>query len=451
METTLRGRVSRGRYVVFMVGVWLAALVGAFENTGLGPSYPDILAHFGNAGDISLFSTIFMVGCFLSAMLASRYISRRTVAQIFVAFTLVQVAGLVICRLASSLALFLFGRFVQGVGEGIIVASVFYCLSAFLPKGRMRKMGYASVSVAWLIASLSSPSLYAVLSAPEWKAILSILIGVSILSCVCLVLGRVPVAPREDEAQGKSKVSVGSVVQVILVAVVLFAYSQFANLLHSPGLASVVGILVLSILLYGSFNSRSVLRIDSSIRGLLFVRAVVSGLYASGMAFVSLLMIWAFGASTTAIALAMSVAAIGWTTGSVFQANLRATSRRQLSLGLAALGGGLALVLVGVLAKEMVPLFLGAFTSGLGIGVATNALPVFVTDSVADNDLAESLTGLEVADTVTTTVALTVLGVLITQALASPETALWVGVIYGALVACAFVSSLMIARMTFRH
>jgi hypothetical protein len=85
------------------------------------------------------------------------------------------------------------------------------------------------------------------------------------------------------------------------------------------------------------------------------------------------------------------------------------------------------------------------FLAGVGIGTATNALPGFVASAVHESELAESLTGLEIMDTVATTVVLVAVGAVLsastgTSGANAALVAVYIGLSVSALLAAIWIS-----------
>lgn len=449
MSTTERFRPGAPT-VLLLLAVWMAMFAGAFENTGMKPSYPSLLQELGEGVDISVFSTIFMVGGFVSAMLLARYIQKERAVPLFLIFTGIQTVGLVLCFFSTSLPMFLLGRLVQGTGEGVVVACVFFCISTLLPAGKPRSLGYASISVAWLTSSLLTPAFYWAIPVATWRFVIAVLIAICVASAILAFLGRRAMTTQGSSpsaSKTKRPLAGSTVLQVLLLAVVLFIFSQFAGRIPNAVVACAIGTLVLSVVIFSTFRSgKGLLTIRQEVRRFVFVRAVVSAVYSAGLSFASIALIIGADSSSVRIAIVTSLAAVGWTTGSILQSRLRARAGNQLGGGLGALAIGLIGFIAAVLLGQDWVGGFGLFLAGVGIGVASNALPGFVSEAVEESELAESLTGLEIVDTVATTVVLVAVGAILAANAGSPSEQPALLAIYGLLAAAAIAAAVWIFR-----
>jgi len=413
---------------VFFVGIWLAAFTGAFEATGLGPSFPLVARELSGSADVSPYITSFTAVSFASAVGLGGFLRRANYTKWFLAATLIQVLGLVVCAFSTSQFSFIAGRSLQGFGEGLLTVAIFYGLVEFNGQPKQRAVGLASVSVAWLSASAVSPLVYWLVPIDTWRLVFWLLVGTSVSSAFLVLTGRPSLArhqslsmwPDRGAGQVRGLLTLGT------VTVIVFAFSQGATLLGNPVLVVLFGVGSLLgsawLLLSGKLSlriTRSRAMIDA-----LVTRGAVSSVYAVTMTFLPVVVYAQFSASPTQTAVVTALGAVGWTTGAFLQTRMTALRADvQLNLGLVGLAAGLVVIGIAVVAGGPLPLVVaGAFSAGTGTGIATNSLPAFISELSSFDRTSSDLSAAESVDTISTTVLIAGLGCLLSPSLSSSST-----------------------------
>jgi MFS family permease len=98
-------------------GVYVAAFVGAYENLGLGAVMPSIAVELDHSYDITVYVTAFTTLSFISTIVVGGRLTRQNFLTLFTLLTVVQLSGLLLCRLATGNVQFLVGRALQGAGD----------------------------------------------------------------------------------------------------------------------------------------------------------------------------------------------------------------------------------------------------------------------------------------------------------------------------------------------
>lgn len=141
-----------------IVGVLLAMLLAALDQTIVAPAIPTIGAELGDAGFLSwIVSAYFLTATAVTPLygkLSDIHGRRRT---LFLAISIF-LAGSVVCALAASLPMLIAGRAIQGLGGGGLMAIAQTVIGDLVPpKERGRFSVY--ISATWATASIAGPIL----------------------------------------------------------------------------------------------------------------------------------------------------------------------------------------------------------------------------------------------------------------------------------------------------
>jgi MFS family permease len=407
-------------------GVYVAAFVGAYENLGLGAVMPSIAVELDHSYDITVYVTAFTTLSFISTIVVGGRLTRQNFLTLFTLLTVVQVSGLLLCRLATGNVQFLVGRALQGAGEGGLTVGIVFALTQLVRDGRRRQTALAGISVAWLSASALTPAVLMMLPERQaWRATMDILIVLASLSVLLLWAGRA-VAPhgtevavgKEGNGEAGEQVKLTGTLLLAGAAVAVGAFSQTIALIPWKGAAAVTGLLLGAALTIGSLQGRlqGTRRIrDMSLLCALGIRAVVSTVYFTSLAFVPVVLSVIYRMSATAIGVLVATASVGWTCGAFLQSRLKDLSAaRQLGVGLWLIGAMIALLAVAF------HLRLGAWgcapqllVAGVGAGITNNALYGFISGTPALRGVSSVLSTAESIDTIWSTITISMVGVFV--------------------------------------
>jgi hypothetical protein len=145
------------------------------------------------------------------------------------------------------------------------------------------------------------------------------------------------------------------------------------------------------------------------------IRAVVSTVYFTSLAFVPVVLSVIYRMSATAIGVLVATASVGWTCGAFLQSRLKDLSAaRQLGVGLWLIGAMVALLAVAF------HLRLGAWgcapqllVAGVGAGITNNALYGFISGTPALRGVSSVLSTAESIDTIWSTITISMVGVFV--------------------------------------
>ena len=141
-----------------VIGVLVAMMLAALDQTIVAPALPTIGASLGDADFLSwIISVYLLTGTAVTPLygkLSDIHGRRPAVTLALAVFTI----GSIICALAPSMPVIIFGRAVQGLGGGGLVALAQTVIADVVPpRDRSRYVVY--ISTVWATSSVAGPIL----------------------------------------------------------------------------------------------------------------------------------------------------------------------------------------------------------------------------------------------------------------------------------------------------
>ncbi|MBH9552019.1 MFS transporter [Inhella gelatinilytica] len=316
--------------------------------------------------------------------------------------------GLLVAGLAPQMGWLSAGRAVQGLGVGMLAVALYAGMGRVLPAALHPKL-FAALAAAWVVPGLIGPWVAAqMVSLWGWR---SVFLGVALLLLptawmLLPALRRVPVL----QEGARAAVALPWAVVAALSALALHGMEQIGPWAWLGLLALVPA--AARLLPAGSLTAQPGLPAVIALRG------VMAASFFSAEAFIPLFLNQEAGWSLAEGGLALSAAAVTWSTGSAIQARLHGEPARRtgLRVGLALLVAGQALLAGPLLAGGPAGwVVVGWAVAGLGVGLAWPMLSVLTLALSAPAEQGRNSSALQLADALTTTVALAAAGAFFAQ------------------------------------
>jgi EmrB/QacA subfamily drug resistance transporter len=182
-----------------VLGIMLAMFLGALDQTIVATALPTIGRRLGDFGDLSWVVTAYLLTATavtpLYGKLSDIHGRRATMLTAIVLF----MAGSLACALATSMQALIWGRALQGMGGGGLVALAQTIIADIVsPRERGRYQGY--IGAVFATSSVGGPVLGGFLTQHlDWSLIfwINIPLGFAALGMTASVLNRVPFHPRK--------------------------------------------------------------------------------------------------------------------------------------------------------------------------------------------------------------------------------------------------------------
>jgi MFS family permease len=326
--------------------------------------------------------------------------------------------GLVVSGTATTMGQFVAGRFIQGLGSGLIITAIYVVIGQAYPE-QLRPPLFAATSSAWVVPSLVGPAVSGALAQHvTWRLVFLGLLPFSIAGGLLLV----PVLRRlhrPDPATVRRRNRLG---YALAVAAGVAALEQAGQHLSptSAGVAA-AGLIVLvgglrRLLPPGTFRVRPGVPAPVALRGLL--AGAFFGVEAALP--LSLSVQHHFGATVAGLPLAIS--GLSWATGSWWQGSVDDSAGPGPRIALIRAGFVLVAVGAGGIALASLPAlpgwlaFPGWLCSGLGAGFAMSSVSVLLLKYTTDADRGADSAALQLSDATSSALTTGVAGVLVATA-----------------------------------
>jgi MFS family permease len=309
---------------------------------------------------------------------------RRGPGRALAVGTLLFAAGMVVSGVATGMPMVIAGRAIQGFGSGALGSVVYAAIArAYDPSARPRMI--ALVSSAWVVPGLIGPALAGVVTdSIGWRFVfLGIVPPVLVMgAAVYPQLARLaPVERSTAPARDDRRRALDAVQLAIASTMVLAALSIGSPL---PAVALLGGGLWLGLTALRHLLPPGSLRLARGRPSVMVAMFAVAFAFFGTEAFVPLTVVEVRGGTVTLGGIALSAAAVTWTSGSWLQARAAAAGIRRTVVvaGAALIGVGIGITALVLLpAAPVLVAAAGWAVAGLGMGLAFSMLTLLALET----------------------------------------------------------------------
>lgn len=422
--------------------------LAAFESIAVATAMPIIARDLHALGVYSwgfnAYICASLVGMVLSGLLCDRGRLREVTGGAIILFA----AGAVVAGLAPTMAVLVAGRAVQGFAGGAIVVAVYVVMARAFPT-EIRPRAFVLLSAAWVVPSLVGPAVAGVV-AEQWSwRVVFLVVPLLVIGPSLVIL---PVLRTLSVVDGMPAPGARRRLGWALVAAAALALTQDGLLRWDwPGaLETIVGLTTL-VIAARILLPRGALRLARGLPTTVVMRGIAAWAYFAAEAFIPLAMVEQRNLSASAAGLALSIAAIGWLTGSWSQGRLPATTDRprmvRWAMLLVAVSiASLPLALIPTVPWWIVIISFALGAVGMGLTFPTLAVLVFSLSPTAEQGVNSS--ALQICDSMACVLGIGIAGAVLAAAVAGGgPTAVTFTLIWGACALVALGGSLAAPRM----
>jgi len=408
----VQGAVRR-REKVTLAGVVLVISVAAFEAIAVATTMPTVAHSLHGVNAFGWAFTAYLLADIVGLVDAGARSDRRGPASSLVGGLALFAVGLVVDGLAPTMPVFLVGRVLQGYGAGALIVAVYVLVARVFPEERRPRV-FAAMSAAWVVPALVGPAFAGGVTATVgWRWVF---LGIAPLAA----LGAVMLLPVVRTAGGGSEEHVrrlstgGAVVLAGGLAVAQASGQRIAW--WSPLL--LIGALLMAWLPLRRFLPAGTMRLRAGLPTVIVLRGIYSIAFFGAEAYLPLTLTKLHAGSPATVGIPLTLAAIGWATGSWLQGRPQRPDQEAL------LRNGF--LIVGVAVAALVVVTFGAVSmwvatpiwmlAGFGMGLGYPTVSLVVLRLSPEHEQGANSAGLQVCDVIGGIVGVAIAATLVTAA-----------------------------------
>jgi MFS family permease len=356
------------------VGLCTAVVAVAFEAISVATAMPAAARELDGLDLYAWAFSVFLIGQLFATVAAGRLSDTMGAARPMTGGIVLFAVGLVVAATAATMEVLIVGRFLQGLGAGVVGVAM-YVVIAQVYDERQRPAMFSYISAAWVVPSFVGPAVAAWLThhldwrAVFWAVLPVLAVGAAMMLPPVLRAAKSP-APRDASAAPAAALWAAGLAAVGAAAVQLAGQ-------RLSSLGAVIGLVGLGLVAVSLPNLMppGFFRFGRGLPPVITVRALISGAFFGAEAFVPLMLVEQRHLSLLVAGSTLTAGALGWSAGAWLQSLRRLPLRRDQVVVLGALCVLLGVGLVAAVAWWR--LWVGVvavawFFAGIGMGLATS-------------------------------------------------------------------------------
>ena len=370
MNTGSRSEGTTG----LLVGLLLAVFAIAFQMIGVAAALPEAMRSLDAVALYPWAFSMTVTGMLTAILVAGRHCDRHgPLVSMGLGFG-AMLLGLTAGSLATDVWLLLTARLVQGLGAGAINLTLYVVIALAFPAGR-RPAVLAMLSFCWVLPAFLGPPISAALVAVNWRLNFAATIPL-LLIAAALTWPHLKALQERSEPDSDAPGTVWWAVAAVAGAPALLQLAG-QGLGHWSLLAAAAGLAALGLGIPKVLPPRA-RALRNGLGPINASRAVQTGVFYAGEAFLLLGLQNLKGLDTLQAGLALTIGSLGWSLGSWLQSRIRLRRDRIITTGTCLVALGMAGITV-FLTWVGVPLWIGvaAWTlAGCGMGLTVSSTAV---------------------------------------------------------------------------
>jgi len=409
-------------------GLVLTVTLVAFEALAVSTIMPVVAQDLGGLELYGWVFTSFMLASLIGIVVAGALIDKRGLGLPYAAGLGLFAIGLVIGGLAPSMEVLVVGRFIQGLGAGVVPPVAYVAIGRSLPE-LLRPRMFATLSTAWVLPGVMGPAIAGVVADLfDWRLVflgLLPLLGIAAaLSFRSVAAIKAPTGAGDGEAVASASMRRRLPLALAVAAgtgLVLAGMTSGETLLTIAGIG--VGLLI-GLPAIVRLTPPGTLRAARGLPTAVLLRGMLTFAFFGVDAYIALALVDGRGLSATQAGISLTAATITWTAGSWVQARYasRISPERFIGIGLPIVVVGLtsfAAVLHPAVSPWMsIPTIAIA---GFGMGLAYSPTTLIVLRRAAPAEQGSASAALSLADSLGTALGTGVTGAFVAAAVRAGE------------------------------
>lgn len=437
------------------VGLVAVVTLVAFESLAVTTILPDVEADLGGIAWYGWVTTAFFLGTMIGIVFAGEQADRRGAGPPYLLGLILFAVGLLIGGLAPGMPVLVAGRFVQGLGAGVVPAIGYVAIGRAFAVAERPRM-FAILSTAWVVPGLVGPVMAErIADGVGWRWVFLGLLPLVAVAGAIVLPAMMRLSPVAAPPAGRVPLMRRRLVEAARVAagaaLVVAGLTADRRLLVPAAIAGVaVGLGPLARL-----TPPGTLRAARGLPAVIASRGVLTFAFFGVDAFIPFALTNGRGTSTLAGSVAVTMVTVSWTSAAWIQDRwiTRLGEARFVRAGFTSLATGVAVVAVGCV-PDLAPFWtihIGGVLAGFGMGLAYAAHAQLALRSTEERSVGATTASLQLSDNLGVALGTGAVGAIVTF---GDETG-WlagdaVAVALTLPLAAAFVGSLLASRLP-RH
>lgn len=304
------------------VGAFALIFLGAFETLAVTTIMPAISRDLDGQSLYSVAFSSTLAASVIGMVLAGRWSDRTGPARPLIVAMAVFTVGLLVAGAAGTMGIFIVGRFLQGLGSGALIVSLYVVVARLYPSVLHPKI-FGLFASAWVLPSLIGPPLAGVVAEQvSWHwvffGVVVLVAGAAgaILPAIRLLLSQ-PVA-----ATGQTS-SRGAVVWSLVVALAIMGISLGGEREGVFAWPLALGAFAIAIVALRPLLPTGALVFRRGLPATIMLRGLFAGAFFSTEVYLPYLLNERYGLPAWLAGLILTVGAVSWAAGSALQGRLR--------------------------------------------------------------------------------------------------------------------------------
>lgn len=377
-----------------LAGLVLVITVVAFEAMAVATAMPTVARSLHGLNLFGWSFTAYLLADIVGLVDAGARVDRQGPAPSLVGGLALFSAGLVVDGIAPDMPVFLLGRVLQGLGGGALIVAVYVVVARVFPEERRGKV-FAAMSGAWVVPSLVGPAFAgAVTATAGWRWVF---LGIAPLAALGAVL-LLPVVRATGGGTGERERRLGTFGGLLLAGGLALAQTAGQRLDRTAPVLLVAGVVMLAVPLRRLLPSGS-LRLRPGLPTVVLLRGVFSIGFFGAEAYLPLTLTRLHHGSPATVGIPLSLAAIGWASGSWWQGRGATPQQTLLRRGFLLVGLGVGALVV--LTAASVSMWVAApiwTVAGFGMGLGYPTVSMLTLRLSPEREQGANTAALQVCD-----------------------------------------------------
>ena len=356
-----------------LVGLLLAVFAIAFQMIGVAAALPEAMRSLDAVALYPWAFSMAVTGMLTAILVAGQHCDRNgPLVSMGLGFG-AMLLGLITGSLAADVWMLLLARLVQGLGAGAINLTLYVVIALAFPAGR-RPAVLAMLSFCWVLPAFLGPPISAALVAVNWRLNFAVTVPLMLVAAV-LTWPHLKAVQERSEPDSDAPGTVWWAVVAVAGAPALLQLAG-QGIGHWSLLAAAAGLAALGLGVPKVLPPRA-RDLRNGLGPIIASRAVQTGAFYSGEAFLLLGLQNLKGLDTLQAGLALTIGSLGWSFGSWLQSRIRLRRDHIITAGTCFVALGMAGITVFLTLG--VPLWIGvaAWTlAGCGMGLTVSSTAV---------------------------------------------------------------------------